>query len=68
MKEVADLLHVTARTAAFHKYMIMEQPDMKTSGPVDAICPRSWNVEKAQLVFVRVPVSFDSIGDSQQCL
>jgi DNA-binding CsgD family transcriptional regulator len=23
MKEVADLLHVTARTVAFHKYMIM---------------------------------------------
>lgn len=31
MKEVADLLHVTARTVAFHKYTIMEQLDLKTS-------------------------------------
>jgi DNA-binding NarL/FixJ family response regulator len=31
MKEVADLLHVTARTVAFHKYSIMEHLDLKTS-------------------------------------
>lgn len=31
MKEVADLLHVTARTVAFHKYMIMEHLGLKTS-------------------------------------
>jgi DNA-binding NarL/FixJ family response regulator len=31
MKEVADLLHVTARTVAFHKYTIMEQLGLKTS-------------------------------------
>ena len=31
MKEVADLLQVTARTVAFHKYTIMEQLDLKTS-------------------------------------
>jgi DNA-binding NarL/FixJ family response regulator len=31
MKEVADLLHVTARTVAFHKYTIMEQLSLKTS-------------------------------------
>ena len=31
MKEVADLLHVTARTVAFHKYTIMEHLDLKTS-------------------------------------
>jgi DNA-binding NarL/FixJ family response regulator len=31
MKEVADLLQVTARTVAFHKYTIMEQLGLKTS-------------------------------------
>jgi DNA-binding NarL/FixJ family response regulator len=31
MKEIADLLHVTARTVAFHKYSIMEHLDLKTS-------------------------------------
>jgi DNA-binding NarL/FixJ family response regulator len=31
MKEVADLLHVTARTVAFHKYTILENLDLKTS-------------------------------------
>jgi DNA-binding NarL/FixJ family response regulator len=31
MKEVADLLNVTARTVAFHKYTIMEQLGLKTS-------------------------------------
>jgi DNA-binding NarL/FixJ family response regulator len=31
MKEVADLLHVTSRTVAFHKYAIMEQLGLKTS-------------------------------------
>jgi DNA-binding NarL/FixJ family response regulator len=31
MKEVADLLHVSPRTVAFHKYTIMEQLDLKTS-------------------------------------
>jgi DNA-binding NarL/FixJ family response regulator len=31
MKEVADLLHVTARTVAFHKYTIMEQLGLKSS-------------------------------------
>jgi DNA-binding NarL/FixJ family response regulator len=31
MKEVADLLHVSARTVAFHKYTIMEQLGLKTS-------------------------------------
>jgi DNA-binding NarL/FixJ family response regulator len=31
MKEVADLLRVTARTVAFHKYTIMEQLSLKTS-------------------------------------
>jgi DNA-binding NarL/FixJ family response regulator len=31
MKEVADLLHVTARTVAFHKYTIMEHLGVKTS-------------------------------------
>jgi DNA-binding NarL/FixJ family response regulator len=31
MKEVADLLHVTARTVAFHKYTIMEQLGLKTT-------------------------------------
>ncbi len=31
MKEVADLLQVSARTVAFHKYTIMEQLGMKTS-------------------------------------
>jgi DNA-binding NarL/FixJ family response regulator len=30
MKEVADLLHVTARTVAFHKYAIMEHLGLKT--------------------------------------
>jgi DNA-binding NarL/FixJ family response regulator len=30
MKEVADLLDVTARTVAFHKYSIMEQLGLKT--------------------------------------
>jgi DNA-binding NarL/FixJ family response regulator len=31
MKEVADLLQVSARTVAFHKYKIMEQLGVKTS-------------------------------------
>jgi len=31
MKEVADLLHVSARTVAFHKYTIMEHLGLKTS-------------------------------------
>ena len=31
MKEVAELVHVTARTVAFHKYTIMEQLGLKTS-------------------------------------
>jgi DNA-binding CsgD family transcriptional regulator len=31
MKEVADLLHVTERTVAFHKYTIMEHLGLKTS-------------------------------------
>jgi len=31
MKEVADLLHLTARTVAFHKYTIMEHLGLKTS-------------------------------------
>jgi DNA-binding NarL/FixJ family response regulator len=31
MKEIADLLHVTTRTMAFHKYSIMEHLDLKTS-------------------------------------
>jgi DNA-binding NarL/FixJ family response regulator len=31
MKEIADLLHVTTRTVAFHKYTIMEQLGLKTS-------------------------------------
>jgi DNA-binding NarL/FixJ family response regulator len=30
MKEVADILHVTARTVAFHKYAIMKQLGVKT--------------------------------------
>jgi len=31
MKEVADLLQVSARTVAFHKYKIMEQLGAKTN-------------------------------------
>jgi DNA-binding NarL/FixJ family response regulator len=31
MKEIADLLHVTTRTVAFHKYTIMEHLGLKTS-------------------------------------
>ena len=31
MKEVADLLQVSARTVAFHKYTIMEHLGVKTS-------------------------------------
>jgi len=31
MKEIADFLHVTARTVAFHKYTIMEHLGLKTS-------------------------------------
>ena len=31
MKEVADLLQVSARIVAFHKYTIMEQLGVKTS-------------------------------------
>lgn len=31
MKEIADLLHVTVRTVAFHKYKIMEQLGLKTN-------------------------------------
>lgn len=31
MKEIADLIHVTARTVAFHKYTIMEQLGLKTN-------------------------------------
>lgn len=31
MKEIADLIHVTTRTVAFHKYTIMEQLGLKTN-------------------------------------
>lgn len=31
MKETADVLHVTPRTVAFHKYRIMEDFDLKTT-------------------------------------
>ena len=31
MKEVADILHVSARTVAFHKYTVMEHLGLKTS-------------------------------------
>ena len=31
MKEIADILHVSARTVAFHKYAIMEQLGLRTS-------------------------------------
>ena len=31
MKEIADILHITARTVAFHKYAIMEQLGLKTN-------------------------------------
>lgn len=31
MKEVADILHVTPRTVAFHKYAIMDQLGLKTN-------------------------------------
>jgi len=31
MKEVADVLHVTPRTVAFHKYRIMEELSLKTT-------------------------------------
>jgi DNA-binding NarL/FixJ family response regulator len=31
MKEIADLIHVTPRTVAFHKYSIMEQLGLKTN-------------------------------------
>jgi NarL family two-component system response regulator LiaR len=31
MKEVANVLHVSARTVAFHKYRMMEQLRLRTS-------------------------------------
>lgn len=31
MKEVADVLHVTPRTVAFHKYRVMEELSLKTT-------------------------------------
>ena len=31
MKEVADVLNLTARTVAFHKYRMMEQLGIKTT-------------------------------------
>ena len=31
MKEVADVLHVTPRTVAFHKYRVMEELNLKTT-------------------------------------
>jgi DNA-binding NarL/FixJ family response regulator len=31
MKEAADVLHVTTRTIAFHKYRIMEELSLKTT-------------------------------------
>ena len=31
MKEVADLLNLTPRTVAFHKYRIMEHLNVKTT-------------------------------------
>jgi DNA-binding CsgD family transcriptional regulator len=34
MKEIADLLRITARTVAFHKYTIMEQLGLKTNAEV----------------------------------
>jgi len=34
MMEIADLLRITARTVAFHKYTIMEQLGLKTNAEV----------------------------------
>jgi DNA-binding NarL/FixJ family response regulator len=34
MKEVAEALHVTPRTIAFHKYRIMEEFGLKTNSDV----------------------------------
>jgi DNA-binding NarL/FixJ family response regulator len=51
MKEIADFLHATARTVAFHKYTIMEHLGLKNERRTGAICPRARNVEKTQLVF-----------------
>ena len=64
MKEIADLLHVTARTVAFHKYTIMEHLGLKTSAELVQYALEHGMLKK--LVFARVPVSFDGIGDSQK--
>ena len=63
MKEIADLLHVTPRTVAFHKYSIMEHLGLEDERRTGTICPRAWNVEKSATSVRASTVSFDSIGD-----
>ena len=65
MKEVADLLHVTTRTVAFHKYTIMEQLGMKTNAELVQYALEHGMLRKQQLSSHTTHVSFDSIGGFQ---
>ena len=53
MKEIADILHVTARTVAFHKYTIMEHLGLKTSAELVQYALEHGMLKKRQLVFAR---------------
>jgi DUF2075 family protein len=49
MKEAADMLGLTPRTVAFHKYRMMEELGIKTSAELDPICdpePRRGELSK----------------------
>ena len=46
MKEIADILHVTADTVAFHKYTIMEHLDVKTSAELVRYALEHGSLEK----------------------
>ena len=68
MKEIADLLQVTARTVAFHKYTILENLDLKTSAELVQYALERGMLKKRRECVHRNTVSFDSIGDFQKRL
>ena len=68
MKEVADLLQVSPRTVAFHKYTIMEHLGVKTSAELVQYALEHGMLKRHHLSLPVLPVSFDSIGGFQRRL
>jgi CheY-like chemotaxis protein len=68
MKQVADLLHVTERTVAFHKYTIHRTPWRQDERRASGICLEHGMLKTIPLSLHVLPVSFDSIGGFQRRL